>query len=660
MKRSFRAWATIAALGVRAAAPAAPDAVGVAAGPLLSNGSFEAGAGGAADGWSFPAHWRVEDGAGMNGTRGVAFENADDSGFDKFPVSPVPFAEGARYEYSAWVRTRDLVGGTANLCMEWKDADGKWMNGSYQTGPTGTSDWTLLRGVTPPMPLTARSVHVAIYVGKGALGRAWFDDVSVRPASRPFFGGVFSSAYRDTAAEGKVEFRAAAKLADHPGAKVVFTYVARDGEPRGVAARVAPDVAFLEIDVSDLALGTHPVRCDVFGADGSALGGGSLDFTRVAQLPPRRVWIDGRRRAIVDGSPFFPLGMYMGGLDEKTFGDFLSGPFNCVMPYREPDVAQLDMCLANGVSVIYPLNSIWSWHKYRPKGVDSDEAAQDRVERVVAERRDHPAILAWYCNDEIPLERLPRLLERQRLLERIDPGHPTWTVLYQYGDIRDYYRTFDIVGADPYPVPASPIGNAALWTRTADAEVMGLKPLWMVPQAFAWEDFGKDGGRFPTREEMLNMTWQCVANGATGLVYFTFRTLYRDGVFLQDRWEDVCAAAGSVRPFVPVILSDEEPPSVTGATDDLSARAWRHQGDVYLAAVNNTRDPVRGEIGLDVPVAAVETLMGAAGGCELSTPRTVRFSLDGLGVAVLRASVSSDAAHLRAIHADGRRNRGHD
>ncbi len=147
---------------------------------------------------------------------------------------------------------------------------------------------------------------------------------------------------------------------------------------------------------------------------------------------------------------------------------------------------------------------------------------------------------------------------------------------------------------------------------------------------------------------------------ATGLVYFTFRTLYRDGVFLQDRWEDVCAAAGSVRPFVPVILSDEEPPSVTGATDDLSVRAWRHQGDVYLAAVNNTRDPVRGEIGLDVPVAAVEPLLGAAGGCELSSPRTVRVSLDGLGVAVLRASVLSDAAHLRAIHADGRRNRGHD
>ncbi len=164
----------------------------------------------------------------------------------------------------------------------------------------------------------------------------------------------------------------------------------------------------------------------------------------------------------------------------------------------------------------------------------------------------------------------------------------------------------------------------------------------------------------PRSENLPIVVPRSMSGRATGLVYFTFRTLYRDGAFLQDRWEDVCAAAGSVRPFVPVILSDEEPPSVTGATDDLSVRAWRHQGYVYLAAVNNTRDPVRGEIGLDVPVAAVEPLLGAAGGCELSSPRTVRVSLDGLGVAVLRASVLSDAAHLRAIHADGRRNRGHD
>ena len=610
------------------------------AGELLANGSFEAGGEGVAAGWRLPAHWRVEDGAGMNGTRGIAFENLDDAGYYNFPLAPIPFEEGMRYEYSAWTRTEGLENGKANLCVEWMDADGKWMAGSYQVGPGGTSDWTQMKGVTPPMPPTAKSARVAFYVSRGGLGKAWFDDVSVRPVRRPFFGGMFSSAYRNLAADGKVVFRAAAKLSEHPGATVRFFYTAWDGAMRNVAPTgTAPDAAVLEIDVTSLAMGTHRVRCEIVAADGKFLGGGSIDFTRAAELPARRTWIDGKRRAIVDGKPFFPLGMYTDDVGADAFRNFLSGPFNCVMPYKEPSLGQLDFCREKGIEVIYPLNSAWAWHKYRPNGVDADAAAQAYVERVVGEKKNHPAILAWYCNDEIPLERLPQLVERQRLLERIDPGHPTWTVLYQYGDIREYFPAFDVIGADPYPIPASPIGNVAVWTRTANDEVMGLKPLWMVPQAFAWEDFGTKGRRFPTREELVNMTWQCVANGANGIVYFTYRTLYKDGEFLADRWADICAAAESVREFSPVILSDEEPPVVTGATDELSVRAWRYQGSVYLAVVNNTRNPVTGTIDIDEDIGPVETIQGSQG-CSRKNSRAIHVSLDGLGVAFLRAPLA--------------------
>lgn len=131
------------------------------------------------------------------------------------------------------------------------------------------------------------------------------------------------------------------------------------------------------------------------------------------------------------------------------------------------------------------------------------------------------------------------------------------------------------------------------------------------------------------------MTWQCVANGANGLVYWCYRLLYQKGKFLVDRWADICAAAASVKPYIPVILSDEEPPQVTGATEDLSVRAWRYQGVVYLAIVNNTRKPVKGEIGLDADFKVLSVLQGAAG-CILKGPHTVSASLDGLAIAFIR------------------------
>ena len=631
MKTSRIFAVAMAACGIVPACPAAE---------LLTNGSFEDVKDDKTVGWNVPEHYAFADGVGMNGTRGIVFENKDDKTFYKYPSAQVAFERGKRYEYSVWAKTDGLTG-RAQLCMEWYDANGKWLSGSYQGGFGGTKDWTQLKGVTPPIPSEAAKVRVSFLVSKGGIGKVWFDDISVKPMERPVFGGLYSSAYRNLSADGKVRFRAAVNLKDHPGAKVVFSYKDAGGDRRSVKpTRLTDDAAIFEIEAAHLAKGTHPVSCELIDRNGRKLGGGSLDFTRVNELPKRRTWFDAKRRTIVDGKPFFPLGIYLSSVNEKQFAEFLTGPFNCIMPYVEPSVEQLDFCRTKGIEVIYPLNSIWPWSKHRPKGVDSDDDAQAYVERVVNDKKDHPAVMAWYCNDEISLEKFPQLLARQQLLERIDPSHPTWTVLYQYGEVRGYYPTFDVVGTDPYPIPGSPIGNVAMWTRTTDDEVMGLKPMWQVPQAFAWADCRgpeRKNDRFPTREEMVNMTWQCVANGANGIVYWCYRLLYQKGKFMVDRWADICAAAASVKPYIPVILSGDEPPKVTGATEDLSVRAWRYQGDVYLVVVNNTRKPITGEIGLDGDFRELATLQGE-GDCTMKDKRTIAVTLSGIGVAVLRVS----------------------
>ena len=609
---------------------------------LLTNGSFEDVKAGKIDGWGLPKYYRFDERGGMNGTHGVAFENAGDKEFYSYPSQSVPFESGKRYEFSAWMKAEGLTK-NAGLCVEWFDADGRWLSGSYAgLGTAGTHDWMKMSACTPPMPSEAKSVRIAFLVQKGGLGKAWFDDVSVKPLERPVFGGLYSSAYRNLAADGKVRFHAAVNLKEHPGARATFIYRDAGGTERRVKpTRVTDSAVVLEIESACLAKGTHPVSCELFDNDGKRIGGGSLDFTRVNELPKRRVWFDAKRRAIVDGKPFFPLGIYISEVTDRgsQFSNLMTGPFNCIMPYVAPDGSQLDKCRAAGLEVIYPIHTVWSFTApvYRPKGVTTDEEANTYVEKVVGELKRHPSILAWYCNDERPLERIKQLTARQKLIERIDPGHPTWTVLYQYGEVRGYYDSFDVIGTDPYPVPQASIGNVAMWTRTTDDEVMGLKPMWQVPQAFAWEDYGKKGLRFPTREEMVNMTWQCVANGANGIVYFAYRLLYKKGMFLVDRWADICAAAASVKPYIPVILSDEETPNVTGATEDLSVRAWRYQGDVYLAIVNNTRKPIAGEIGLDGDYKEVSVLQGS-GVCSLRDSRVMAVSLDGLGVAFVRLS----------------------
>ena len=610
-----------------------------AAAALIGNGSFEdLDAKGKPIGWAVPKYFTFEKGAGMNGTVGLAFHNPSDLEFYQYPSAPVPFEPGKRYEYSVAVKTEDLKG-AAMLCVEWYDKDGKWISGSYQNGFKGTHGWSHLKGVTPPIPKEAVKVRAAFGVLKKTVGKAWFDDFSVRLLERPVLGGVYSDVYRNVAADGKVKFHAAVNVKDHSGAKVFFSFADAAGRTVRNEAPVVGAGADLEVEVKALKPGEQEIAGEVVDASGKTLERKTMSFNRVATMPERRAWINRKGRLIVDGKPFFPLGIYLGGVSDKELDrNFVNGPFNCAMPYQCTR-AGLDRCCENGIKVMFPLNACWPWVKLRPKGVETDEQADAWVEKKIAEVKDHPALIAWYVNDEIPIEKYEHLLRRQKLIERVDPGHPTWAVLYQFGEVRSYYPTFDVIGTDPYPVPQSPIGNVSMWTRTTREETMGLKPMWQVPQTFGWGDWSNDPkrGRMPTRAEMVNMFWQCLANGANGLVAWCFRLNYRKDGFDYGRWADTCAAAASVKPYIPVFLSDDDEPEVRGMTESLSARAWKLRGKTYLAVVNNTRETVGGELSVaSVTAGAQLQLLEGMEGCTLTQGGNVKVSLPGLGFAFLR------------------------
>ncbi len=80
---------------------------------------------------------------------------------------------------------------------------------------------------------------------------------------------------------------------------------------------------------------------------------------------------------------------------------------------------------------------------------------------------DHPALLAWYIADEPNGYRIEpdSLLKIYNLVRELDPWHPVTIVfMAPFLSSRQYADALDIVMADPYPVPDSPIsmvGDAA-------------------------------------------------------------------------------------------------------------------------------------------------------------------------------------------------------
>ncbi|MBM3858802.1 MAG: hypothetical protein FJ395_04025 [Verrucomicrobia bacterium] len=500
---------------------------------------------------------------------------------------PLKLQPGRRYEITARVRTENIKGDEngATICVEWSDAEGKFLGGCYPQGVKGTQrDWQLVRGLTGPVPTNAARGHVSCYVRKGMTGTAWFDDVSVREYIPPAIEAMITDCYRDQTDGGIVNVHVG--LSD-PQAKVEVKVRDLLGHP------VATDLRF---DTTPWKPGEYDITAIARNAAGRELGRQSLTLTRVRKFPPRKSYIDRHRRLIVDGEPFFPLGTYWGGIKTNEMAIYAKSPFNCIMPYADVGRAGVDLAHAHGIRVIYSVKDLYVGRR----GIKTQAEARQRITQTVNALKDHPAIIAWYINDELPLTMLDELTAHRRWLEELDPGRPTWVVLYQYDQVRHYLPTFDVIGTDPYPIPKSPPSKALEWTRTTVAQTFGARAAWMVPQIFDWASYKKPEGRPPSLAEMRCMAWSCIAAGANGLVFYSWFDLWRmdKTTPFEQRWRDVTTMADEIRRWIPVLLSVERASLLSvEAPATVAWRAFAKDGAVYVLCVNSDdKQPARVQI----------------------------------------------------------------
>ena len=572
----------------------------------LVNAGFEkTGKDGYPVGWSRHPNWHGER-AGHNGSGGLVFECAKGEELKNGrPQQRVELKAGKRYYVSALVKTTAIVterktaAQGVGLYLDCYGADGKWkFGGGPRKFATGTTkDWVKVEFITKPVPEGIVRAYVQPWARKCVSGRAVIDNVYVAEYEMKPVAGLFSDAYRNEACDGTVRFSAslnldlkANSLADY---SAEFTYAGADGR-RVQAPPVAPQSggeATVALDVSRLAPGTNDVTF-ALSLKGRVLGSATLRFVRLLEPSRRKVRIDSMKRTIVDGQPFFPLGMYFRNrdLNESNLAHYVEGPFNCLMPYAPMGLSEKDLAMyrAAGLKVIFDLRH----------GTTDADGAETWVRKTVAKFKDHPALLAWYTNDERPVSDIPKLAFRQRILEEIDPDHPTWSVQDVFSEARQYMGTYDVLGMDPYPIPKKPIETAISSMRQGLEGTFGARAVWQVPQAFGWGWLKRKetkGQRAPTQKEMANMTWQAIAGGANGIVYYAFQHLYEKHDDPADAfapaWARTKAAACEVKKYEQVLLSDEKPVAVSGATKSVAVRTWRYEGDTYLLAVNCTASP---------------------------------------------------------------------
>jgi len=545
------------------------------------------------------------------GAASLKFVNPDPKNYT-LCSQQLPLAPGRCYEVSAWVRTDGITGDDsgATVCLEWYAADGKYLGGHYPPGVKGTTDWKRLESVSGRVPKNAARCSVTCYVRRGMTGTAWWDDVVVtRHREDPLSTVLLRPNYRGLATDAgppSALVRAEVDLVDYDLrlADVGLAWAVRQAENtkpavQGLVRSLSTPATELEIPVHALAPGSYSLDISLIEDKTKArLSQKSHRLAREQTALERATCIDEHNRLLVNGEPFFPLGMYWSGVTEELLKTYADSAFNCLMPYGGATPEQMALVSKYGLKILYSVKDCYFGSAYCPKDITSEADEYLYLKAKAEAFRNSPALLGWYLNDELSLDYLPRLKTHQQWLEKLDPGHPTWVVLYQVGQVRDYVETFDAIGTDPYPIPGSPARRAAEWTRQTVEAVAGSRPVWQVPQVFNWASYRKTEEekaalRPPTLDEMRSMAWQCIAEGANGLVFYSFFDLQKDTRFpFEQQWPKVKTVAKEISDLLPVLLSVEAPRLV-----EVKSRPWLHTlakqvGDsTFLILVNDGPEP---------------------------------------------------------------------
>jgi hypothetical protein len=151
---------------------------------------------------------------------------------------------------------------------------------------------------------------------------------------------------------------------------------------------------------------------------------------------------------------------------------------------------------------------------------------------------------------------------------------------------------YPLYGAEPKG--GYPLGMVADWTRACQEAVQRSRPVFAVLQYFQFT--GK--GRWPTCDELRNMSYMAIAEGSTGLFYWSFGnkglSWVKDLKAKEDYWDRLKRVTGELHELEPVLLSPDSPDVLSEQPPGpLRVLCKEHGGKRYVFASNPTGKEVK-------------------------------------------------------------------
>lgn len=265
--------------------------------------------------------------------------------------------------------------------------------------------------------------------------------------------------------------------------------------------------------------------------------------------------------ALVNGKPFFPLGIWVYELNTNVMADCHEHQFNTIVGNAiKPD--QLDFMQAHGMMAMPIAQGEWLKHG-----------------------KDHPALLAWCLVDEPEGKLTPEQTKKMyEDLKKSDPNHPIGIDHYLFEALAQYKDSVDFTMTDVYPIVEHRDGliqNVGVFID--QARKVHDNPNW--PHWSYIQDFGgpdTDGGKWaqPLPHEVRCMTFIALVHRAGGILYFSYWPK------APTTWDSITQLNKDVHRIEPWLLARGEEADAKTNVPKVQVRAKKVGAGWMVMAVN--------------------------------------------------------------------------
>ncbi len=600
---------------------------------LLADGDFSQGT----TGWTLPSTCFAVDPTTLapNGAASLEYSNPLTCSHNP-PIAVNSFKPGggAIYTLSGQIMTEDFLSPTADAGATF-DLDG------YGRSPTvnGTTDWTTatLQHLSVPSGKTS-SVQLGFYGYPMPTGNAWFANMSLQQEIPPglemfllypnYRGMMFSDQSQVASLDLTVTPPAGTSLGS-----VQVEIDALDAGGNTVASQIfIPASAEFTgtLDMSALPPGTYQLAGKLEDTGGNVLMTQSpyaivkLDASARAGM---KAWIDPANLAhFNDGNPHFVLGIY----DTTGFSygpsDYVprlaaiaQAPINMIINYflaNAPTQAITAYTTAMhqfGITFLPTVNGFYSNNVNFPTAI-AKEFGTDNQDQLISDYTSalsfDPGVVGYYVQDEPAISLQPQTFHQYSLIKANDPSGFNLAVLDSPLNLPFWKDTVDVQAVDPYPIAAASgndLAEVADWTRAAYQAGHGARPVWTVIQFFRLDL----EGAWPTQQQLHDMSWMAIVEGATGLFYWTYGAVglsyVTNPVEHAALYQELINVTTEIKSLEPVLLSPDAPViTANSATGTVFTKTKvGSDGTRYLFAYNYTGASVAAEFTLAQPATSV-------------------------------------------------------